>query len=100
MVTAKSASIAATVTHVTIEELFEDMFSMRSMPGLYSGHQRGKSVKCKRLKLVGGQADPTYRQRGRPISTNPQSSDSNENLVLSPRWALYSKIDWPTNRRS
>jgi hypothetical protein len=26
--------------------------------------------------------------------------DSNKNLVVSPRWMLYSKTDWPTDRRS
>jgi hypothetical protein len=35
-----------------------------------------------------------------PTSTNPQLSDSNKNLVVSPKWVLYSKIDWPTDRRS
>jgi hypothetical protein len=44
--------------------------------------------------------DPSSRQRGRPTSTNKQLSDSNKNLVLSPRWLLYSNIDWPTDRRS
>jgi hypothetical protein len=53
MVTAKSASIAATVAHKTIQELFEDVFSMRYVHGLYTGHQRGKSVKFKRFKLGG-----------------------------------------------
>jgi hypothetical protein len=44
--------------------------------------------------------DPSSRQRERPISTNPQLSDRNKNLVVSPRWVLYSKTDWPTDRRS
>jgi hypothetical protein len=39
-------------------------------------------------------------QRERPASTNPQLSDSYKNLVVSPRRELYSKIDWPTDRRS
>jgi hypothetical protein len=43
---------------------------------------------------------PSSRQRRRPTSTNPQLSDSNKDLVLSPRWVLYSKTDWPTDRRS
>jgi hypothetical protein len=34
-------------------------------------------------------------QRGRPQETNPQLSDSNKNLVTSPRWVLYAKADWP-----
>jgi hypothetical protein len=44
--------------------------------------------------------DPSSRQRERPISTNLQLSDSNKNLVVSPRRVLYSKTDWPTDRLS
>jgi hypothetical protein len=44
--------------------------------------------------------DPSSRQRERPTSTNLQLSDSNKNLVVSPRWMLYSKTDWPTDLRS
>jgi hypothetical protein len=40
------------------------------------------------------------RQRKRPTSTNPQLSDSNKNVVVSPRWALYSKTDWLTDSPS
>jgi hypothetical protein len=36
----------------------------------------------------------------RPTSTSLQLSDSNKHLVLSPRWVLYSKTDWPTDRWS
>jgi hypothetical protein len=34
---------------------------------------------------------------------NPQTRNchtSNKDLVASPRWVLYSKTDWPTDRRS
>jgi hypothetical protein len=31
---------------------------------------------------------------------NKPTIDSNKNLVLSPRWVLDSKTDWPTDRRS
>jgi hypothetical protein len=44
--------------------------------------------------------DPSSRQRERPTSTNPQLSDSNQDLVISPKRVLYSKTDWPTDRRS
>jgi hypothetical protein len=44
--------------------------------------------------------DPSSLQRERPTSTNRQLSDSNKNLVVSPRLVLYSKTDWPTDRRS
>jgi hypothetical protein len=40
------------------------------------------------------------RHRERPTSTNPQLSDSNKNLVVSPRWVLDTKTDWLTDRRS
>jgi hypothetical protein len=39
--------------------------------------------------------DPSSRQRGRPKSTNPQLSDSNQDLVV-----LCFKTDWPADRRS
>jgi hypothetical protein len=44
--------------------------------------------------------DASSRQRERRTSTNPQLSDSHKVLVLSPRRVLYSKTDWPTERRS
>jgi hypothetical protein len=44
--------------------------------------------------------DPSTRQRERPTSTNPQLSESNQDLVVSPKWVLYSKRDWPADRRS
>jgi hypothetical protein len=44
--------------------------------------------------------DPSSHQRGRLTSTNNQLSDSDKNLVISPSWVPYSKIDWPTDRRS
>jgi hypothetical protein len=44
--------------------------------------------------------DPSFRLRERPTSTNPKLSDGNKIMVISPRWGLYSKIDWPTDRRS
>jgi hypothetical protein len=45
-------------------------------------------------------ADPSSRQRGRTKSTNPQLSDNNRDLVVSPRRVLYFKTDWLTDRRS
>jgi photosystem II stability/assembly factor-like uncharacterized protein len=45
-------------------------------------------------------ADLSSRQRERPTSTNPQLSDSNKNLVVSPRCVLYSTTDWPADRRA
>jgi hypothetical protein len=38
--------------------------------------------------------------RERPTSTNPQLPDGNKNVFVSPRWVIYSKIDWPTDCRS
>jgi hypothetical protein len=31
---------------------------------------------------------------------NKPATDSNKNLLVSPRWVLYSTTDWPTDRRS
>jgi hypothetical protein len=45
-------------------------------------------------------ADPFSHQRECPTSTNPQLSDSNKNLIMSPRWVLDTKTDWPTDRWS
>jgi hypothetical protein len=39
------------------------------------------------------------RQRGRPISTNPELSDSNNNLVMGPRWEPHTKTDRLTERQ-
>jgi hypothetical protein len=44
--------------------------------------------------------DPSFRQTEGPTLTNPQLSASNKYLAVSPRWVLYSKTDWPTDRRS
>jgi hypothetical protein len=41
--------------------------------------------------------DPSFHQRERPTSTNAQMSDSNKNLVVSPRWVFYSHTDWPSD---
>jgi hypothetical protein len=40
------------------------------------------------------QTRPLVRERS--TSTSLQLSDSNKDLVLSPRCVLYSKTDWPT----
>jgi hypothetical protein len=44
--------------------------------------------------------DPSTRQRGHPKSRNRQLSDNNQDLVVSPKWVLCSKTDWPADRRS
>jgi hypothetical protein len=40
------------------------------------------------------QTHPLVRER--PTSIGLQPSDGNKDLVLSLRWVLYSKTDWPT----
>jgi hypothetical protein len=30
---------------------------------------------------------------------NKPATDTNKNLIVSPRWVFYSKTDWPTDRR-
>jgi hypothetical protein len=49
---------------------------------------------------VGTVFSSSSRQGGRPISINQQLSDSNKNLVISPRWGLDTKKDWAIDRRS
>jgi hypothetical protein len=44
--------------------------------------------------------DPSSRPRELPTSTSLQRSDSNKDLVVSPRWVLDTKTDWPTDRQS
>jgi hypothetical protein len=41
--------------------------------------------------------DRTVLSSEHPTSTNPKLSDSSKNLVVNPRWVLYSKTDWPTD---
>jgi hypothetical protein len=44
--------------------------------------------------------DPTSRQRGRPTRTDRNYHTGNKDLVVSPKWVLCSKTDWPADRRS
>jgi hypothetical protein len=37
--------------------------------------------------------DPAARQRGRPIKTRPQLSNSNKYLVMSPRWGSAPRLN-------
>jgi hypothetical protein len=86
---------------------------------IWRRRQKGKSRiwECKLWSRVPRDSDPRMaalarassncKQRTRPLvressptSTNPQLSDSNKNLVISPRWVLDTKTDWPTDRRS
>jgi hypothetical protein len=48
-----------------------------------------------------------YKRQTRPLVREgaPQEQDrnchtSNKDLVVSPKWVLYSKTDWPADRRS
>jgi hypothetical protein len=43
---------------------------------------------------------PVLSSERAPHIKNPQMSDSNKDLALRPKWVLYSKTDWPTDRRS
>jgi hypothetical protein len=47
------------------------------------------------LVVTQSTTDPSSRQRKRPTSTNLQLSESNKDVILSPRWVFYSKTDWP-----
>jgi hypothetical protein len=52
---------------------------------MYNADKQTCKYRCHVLLTV---ADPSSRQRGRPTSTKPQTSDSNKILVLGPRWGL------------
>jgi hypothetical protein len=52
-------------------------------------------------------ASSTYKRQTQPLIREgaPQEQDhnchtSNKDLAVSPRWVLYSKTDWPADRRS
>jgi hypothetical protein len=69
----------------TVSSMWSALFSIQSNPRLHNEDQ---------------QNDPSSCQKERPTSTSLQLSDSNKDLVLSPRWVLYSKTDWLTDRWS
>jgi hypothetical protein len=51
----------------------------------------------KRLNTAdSGKLRPVFSSERAPTLTSLQLSNSNKDLVLSPRWMLYSKTDWPT----
>jgi hypothetical protein len=55
------------------------------------------------MRYIRGEDRPNDRpvlswERELPTSTSLQLSDNNKDLVLSPRWMLYSKTDCPTGR--
>jgi hypothetical protein len=56
----------------------------------------GRNITLTLILTVWQTTDLSPRQRERPTSTSLQLSDNNKDLVLSPRWVLYSKMDWPT----
>jgi hypothetical protein len=77
--------------------------SLESETVNYDHESRGcRTRKCLRWRGPGAILNdiPVLSSETASTSTNQQLSDSNKNLVVSPRWVLYSKTDWPTNRRS
>jgi hypothetical protein len=69
---------------------------------IWSRVQRDSNPKMTALARVSSNCKSQTRLlvRERPTSTNPQLSDSNKNLVVSPRWMLYTKTHWPTDCRT
>jgi hypothetical protein len=43
---------------------------------------------------------PVLSSERAPHINKPATNCNNKNLVVSPRWVLDTKTDWPTNRRS
>jgi hypothetical protein len=48
---------------------------------------------------IGRQTRPLVRE-GAPQEQDRNCHTSNKDLVVSPKWVLYSKTDWPADRRS
>jgi hypothetical protein len=67
------------------------VFSALSVPRLY---------KASRLAAERQTDRPVLSSERASHIKNPQWSDSNKNLVISPRLGLDTKTDWPTDRRS
>jgi hypothetical protein len=58
-------------------------------------------------KIALTRTSSTYKRQTRPLvrESAPQEQDrnchtSNKDLVVSSKWVLYSKTDWPADRRS
>jgi hypothetical protein len=77
-------------------------FGRRIRPGPPDwGSLKSETVKCIvycTLYIIKDR--PVLSSERAPHLKNPQCSDNNKNLVISPRWGLDTKKDWPTDRRS
>jgi hypothetical protein len=78
-------------------------------PASRTGRRKG-SLKSERVKydlrwrvptaIVYNRCDLSLERESAPTQQTRNCLDSNKNLVVSPRWMLYSKTDWSTDRRS
>jgi hypothetical protein len=83
------------ITHVPAKTNSRN--NRRAVFSLWSGPWCYKNDEDDEEEAKGGS---NYKRPTRPLVRDPQVSDSNKNLFVSPRWVLYSKTDWPTDRRS
>jgi hypothetical protein len=77
--------------------------TLRVVGGDEHGSLKSEAVKYCRES----QGTQTKERQTRPLVREgaPEEQDrnwhtSNKNLVVSPKWVLYSKTDWPADRRS
>jgi hypothetical protein len=83
----------------------DEMGSLKCETVKYGHEIQGARTK-KRLHSQ-GPAAYTYKSQTRPLARDgaPQEDDrnchtSNKDLVVSPKWVLYTKTDWLADRRS
>jgi hypothetical protein len=74
------------------EHISMDTSDKQTFPSIPIRYIRG----CSDQNEVRG---PLIRE-GAPQEQNRNCHTSNKDLVVSPRWVLYSKTDWPADRRS
>jgi hypothetical protein len=84
--------------------------TLRVVGGDEEGSLKSETVKYGRQsqkKIALARASSIYKRQARPLVREgaPQEEDrtchtSNKDLVVSPKWVLYSKTDWPADRRS
>jgi hypothetical protein len=85
---------------MTSERCDRDVWTGSFAHECYVDHSWSNLGECVRRCVEGaGQTRPLVRESA-PYQQTRKLSENNKDLVVSPRWVLYSKTDWPTDRRS
>jgi hypothetical protein len=63
------------------------------------GSDQRKTALARSSGIYKSQTRPLVRE-GAPQKKNRNCHTSNKDLVVSPKWVLYTKTDWPADRRS